>query len=185
VEHLVGLDKRAWTSRDVATLLVGNTALSELSMADALEVVSLMKARRVKEGSVITQEGTENSDYMVLILSGEAVVQSEAGAHDETVVLDVASTGALPGELGLLDGEPRSATCIASCYMDVAILERGKLTHLMAEKPRVAANLLAAILKKVAQRLRISNKKVRTLSQINRSLQDELHVTKNPLAEVG
>lgn len=90
------------------------------------------------------------------------------------MVLSVLGTGSIVGELGILDGHPRSATCTAVSDLDAAVLNREHFTGLMREEPRAACNLMGAILKRVSERLRATNKKLRTLTVINRSLLDEL-----------
>jgi CRP-like cAMP-binding protein len=83
-------------------------------------------------------------------------------------------SGALIGELGLIDGLPRSATVRAVTELDLAVLERGALTRLMNEKPSIACRLLANVLATLATRLRTANQKIRILHAINRSIQDDL-----------
>ncbi len=168
-------DQRRWERADVARLLVGRNALTELGLEDAMKVVALMESRRVKAGTKLVQEGTSNTGYMVLVLRGDAVVEQDFVKRSDSLVLNVVGPGHVIGEMGLLDGEPRSATCTAASEMDVAVLSRDNITQLIQTEPRAACNLLAALLARTSERLRNSNKKVRTLTQVNRSLQQELN----------
>ena len=174
-------DQRKWTRKDVAQLLISQTALTELDMVDALKIVALMEPRRFKAGIKLTQEGFTNTDYMLLILHGEAVVENEFSSANDSMVISVLGPGSLVGELGILDGEPRSATCTAVTDIDVAVLDRDHIAKLMKEEPLAACNLMGAILKRVSERLRATNKKLRTLTVINRSLLDELETLKTGL----
>ena len=50
---------------------------------------------------------------------------------------------------------------------------------LMREEPRVAARLLLAITKRLSDRVRETNRKVKALAQINRTLRQELNLVMN------
>jgi len=166
-------DHPKWSHTQVAELLISHTALTELSLGDARKIAQLMKTRSIKKGSVMVQEGTSAS-YMLLILRGEGVVENESLKKSESLILGVVGSGHIIGEMGLLDGEPRSATCTASTDVDVALLDRSALMQLIAQEPATGCKLLAALLQRTSSRLRVTNKKLRTLAQINRTLEHEL-----------
>jgi CRP/FNR family transcriptional regulator, cyclic AMP receptor protein len=179
---------RRWSQLEAAELLVCSTALSELDRSDALKLVALMQPRHVQAGTVLVQEGLKDTDFMLLILDGEASVQSDTDnghsssdpALDETpegLILSILGPGNLIGEMGVLDGEPRSATCSAVSDMDVAILRREDLGQLMQSHPQAACNFLSVMLKRVSEKLRLANKKLRLMRSINQSLTSELHAT--------
>ena len=46
---------------------------------------------------------------------------AELNQSDESVVVSVLASGSLIGEMGILDGEPRSATCTATTELDVVM----------------------------------------------------------------
>jgi hypothetical protein len=62
--------------------------------------------------------------------------------------------------------------------MDIAVLDRPGLSRLIETVPSVACSLLAAIVSRVAERLRATNLKVQTLSAANASLQQEIEALK-------
>lgn len=167
-------DKRRWTRRDVAELLISKTALTELDLEAATQVAQLMQARRIKAGTVLMREGVTNTGYMVLVLQGEAVVENEIANANDSMVITVLGPGSLIGELGILDDKPRSATCTAVSDMDLAVLDQDGLAELIRTDGRVGSALLGAILRRVADRLRQTNRRLLTLTQINRSLHQEL-----------
>ena len=83
--------------------------------------------------------------------------------------------GSLIGEMGLLDGAPRSATCTALTDLKLATLSREALMSLIDSYPTVAARLLLAISKGLSDRLRDSNRRLRLLMQVTRAVQLELN----------
>ena len=172
-------DNHKWSHVQVAKLLISHTALTELSLDDARKIAQRMHTRSIKKGAVMVQEGTSANNYMLLILRGEGVVESESLKKSESLILGVVGAGHIIGEMGLLDGEPRSATCTAFTDVDVALLDRAALTQLIAQEPATGCKLLAALLQRTSSRLRVTNKKLRTLAQVNRTLEQEL-IALNP-----
>jgi CRP-like cAMP-binding protein len=173
-------DKRTWTRADVAELLVSRTALTELKMDHALQIVRLMMPRRISAGTVLMQEGVTTTGYMAMVLQGEATVENDVRSRDESMVLTVLGTGGLFGELGVLDGKPRSATITASTDMDIAVLDRPALSRLIDTVPHVACALMGAVMVLMAERLRATNAKVKALTAANWTLQDELDARRGP-----
>ena len=106
-------EQRKWSRHDVARLLSSSTALADLDLEAALAVVKGMKSRRFKAGTVLFQEGMVASSFMLLVLRGEVVIEQESVKKADNLILGVAGPGSILGEMGLLDGEPRSATCTA------------------------------------------------------------------------
>lgn len=168
-------EQRKWSNLEVAKLLISRTAMTELSLEDAQKIVPRMHTVSIKEGSVLVQEGTSsNSNYMLLILSGEAVVENEGLKKKDSLILGVVGTGHIIGEMGLLDGEARSATCTAFSDMEVAVLDRAALAQLIDAELATGCKLLAALLQRTSSRLRATNRKLRVLTQINRTLEQEI-----------
>lgn len=163
-----------------ARLLVTPSALDELNLADAVKIVGYMKPRIIKAGTVFIREGeTRQNDYMLLVLDGDISVENELPGLHESMVVQVMGPGSLIGEMGVLDGAPRSATCTATTDVAVAVLTRSALTRLLKDEPRVAARLLLAISKRMADHLRETTRKLRTFAQMNKALQEELQVVMN------
>ena len=160
-----------------AALLVTEGALVELSAADGREIVGYMRPTRMPAGSVVIRAGeSSHSDFMALILSGEVTVENdvESAGKGNSMVVSVLGPGSLIGDMGIIDGAPRSATCIASTDLALAVLTRQDMTRLMDERPTVAARLLMAIAKRIADHLRETNRKLVALSQVSKALEQEL-----------
>ncbi len=161
---------------NAAYLLVTPTALADLSKADARAVVSFMLLRRVDMGTVLIKEGEVTyTDFMMLILEGEVLVDNEVAQAEDSMVMSIIGPGSLIGEMGVLDGAPRSATCTATSELSVAVLSREALLTLIKSNPAVAARLMLAISKRLSDRLREANRKIRTLGGLSRALQQELN----------
>jgi CRP-like cAMP-binding protein len=167
-------DTRQWSAEEVAQLLVSSNALMELTLEESLEVVRLLAPVQVAAGTVLIEEGVTSTGYMALVLEGEAVVANAIEGSDESVVLSDLGPGAVFGELGILDGKPRSATITAVTDMSIAVLDRVGLARLIDSMPGVACSLLSAIIVRVGERLRATNARVQELVAENKRLRDEL-----------
>lgn len=158
-----------------AALLITEGALVELSAADAREVVSYMRPERIKAGEVVIREGESmRNDFMALVLDGEVTVENSVAAAHDSMVVSILGPGSLIGDMGIIDGGPRSATCTASTDLALAVLTREALTRLMDTHPSVAARLLLAMSKRIADHLRETNRKLMTFAQVSKALQQEL-----------
>ncbi len=163
-----------------AHLLVTPSALADLSLQDAARVVGYMKPKRFKAGTIVIQEGESRyNDYMLLLLSGDIAVENELPGANDSMVVTIIGPGSLLGEMGVIDGSPRSATCTANTDITVGILTRTALMRLLRDDPGVGARLLLAITKRMSDRLRETTRKLRTFAQMNRVLQQELNVVMN------
>jgi len=160
-----------------AQLLVTPTALADLSASDAREVVGFMKPKRFKLGTVFIREGdVTHTDFMMLILDGEVLLQNEVASAGDSMVMSIIGPGSIIGEMGVLDGAPRSATCTATTDLTVALLTRDALLKIINENAPVAARLMLAISKRLSDRLREANRKIKTMGGLSRALQQELDV---------
>jgi len=158
-----------------ARLLITPDALAGLRIEDARQVVRYMRPMRIEAGTAFIEAGeAESTDYMLLVIDGDVTVESQASPTSEGMVVTVLGPGSLIGAMGLIDGEPRSATCTAGTDLSVALLTREALLRLMDEQPAVAARLLLAISKCLSDYVRDANRKLMTVTQVSRALQGEL-----------
>ena len=165
------------TSADkAAAMLIGPAALMQLSPDDARVVVSYMRPHRLAQGTTFIREGdADKTDFMLLILDGEVTVETIVVSRSEPITLTVLGPGRLIGEMGLLDGEPRSASCTATTDVRGAILTREALGKLLDDDPRTAAKLMMAISLRIAVRLRESTDKLKMYTQLTQAMQQEIN----------
>lgn len=164
-----------------ARLLVTSSALDDLTLTDAMVVVTYMRPKRIAAGTVFIKEGEARyNDYMLLVLEGDLTVENDMpGAMGDTLVVNVIGPGHLIGEMGVLDGSPRSARCTATTDIAAAVLSRTALMRLLKAHPQTGSRLLLAISKRMADRLRETTRKLRTFAQMNKALHEELQVVMN------
>ena len=158
-----------------AKLLIAPTALMQLTREEAFTVVSYMTPRKIPMGTTIIREGDKtDTGYMMLLLEGEITVENIVVSRHAPVTVTVLGPGSLIGELGLVDGRARLATCIASTDARCALLSRDALEKLSEENPKTAAKLMFAVSLRIAERLRETSEKLKMYTQLVQAMQKEI-----------
>lgn len=158
-----------------AELLTAPSALMHLSLEEARVVVGYMSPRFITADTTFIKEGDAQDDgFMALLLDGEVIVEGITVSRTEPVTITVLGPGSLVGEVGLVDMEPRSASCTTSTDSMFAILTREALSSLIAEQPSLGAKLLLAIAARLAERLRDNARKLRLYAKLAKAMQQEL-----------
>jgi CRP/FNR family cyclic AMP-dependent transcriptional regulator len=149
-----------------AALLEISPILRDFTAEEADLLGANMLLVRAGPGQLLIAEG-EASDWMMMLLSGTVDVgKRRIGAEgDETegdavTRLAVIKEGAVIGEMSMLDGEPRYASCRALSEVEAAVLTRGAVSRLIEKHPAVGAKLLVKLTQLLAQRLRNTSSKL-------------------------
>jgi CRP/FNR family cyclic AMP-dependent transcriptional regulator len=168
--------ERPLSSRDQAAhLLIAPTALITLSLTEAKIVVSYMQPETVPAGETFITEGDAvNNGFMVLLLSGEVLVENITVSRTKPITVTVLGPGSLIGEMGLLDTGPRSASCTASTDIQCAVLTRQALEDLIEQQPAMGAKFLLAVSARIAERYRETQKKLVLFARLAATMQQEL-----------
>jgi CRP/FNR family transcriptional regulator, cyclic AMP receptor protein len=167
-------------------LLRTPTALAQLSPEESACVVSFMRLASFAPGATIIREGDQQeTGYMLLVLTGEVSVQTSDAGTREPVVISVLGPGNVIGAMGLLDGAPRSATCVANSRIEAAVLSRGALDQLIEQHPHVGAKLMVALCQRVSDQLRATGQQIGMYVQLMQSMQLEIDSLKQQLRDRG
>lgn len=163
------------SAHEAALLLRAPTALMQLSELEALTVVGFMRPCQFETGATIIRQGeTDDTGFMVLVLSGDITVETVMASRAHPATVTVLGPGSLIGEMALVDGGARSASCIASSQVRCAVLTRDALEALTAEQPAVAAKLMTAVAQRLGERLRESGHKLQVYSNLVKTMQQEI-----------
>lgn len=158
-----------------AELLTAPNALIHLSLDEARVVVGYMTPRFIPADTTFIKEGdAADEGFMALLLEGEVVVESITVSRTEPLTIRVLGPGSLIGEVGLVDEEPRSASCTTSADSLCAILTREAFKALINEEPRIGSKLLLAIAARLAERLRDNARKLRLYAKLAKAMQLEI-----------
>lgn len=165
------------TSADLAAeMLTARSALMQLSHEEARAVVAYMRPHKIPEGTTFIREGdTKDTGFMLLVLDGEVTIENIVVSRTAPITVTVLGPGSLIGEMGLLDGSPRSASCIAMSDLRCAMLTRDGLNQLLNDDPRTAAKLMMAISLRIADRMRESQEKLKLYAQLTQAMNEEIN----------
>lgn len=113
-------------------------------------------------GTEIIREGTIG-DFMLLIIEGsvEIVKLDTSGLP---IRISTTGPGKTLGEMSLVDGEPRFASCIAMVDTLFAVLDRDNLSRIITDEPRIGVKIMTELLMLLNQRLRsVSNELIKLI----------------------
>ena len=165
-----------------ARMLMANAKTANLTFPEALVATDAMRPQKVRAGTLLMQEGERgDTGYMALVLEGEVRADTNSGIPEKDIVISIIGAGSMLGEMSLIDGAPRSASCTALTDVKLAILSRESLLDLIETHPAIAARLLMAICGNLSGRLRDTNRRLRTISQVGSEVQRELDVMQREL----
>ena len=136
---------------EVLTAINKEVLFDEFYRYEIEELCQFMHCFGAPTGTVLLQEG-EAGDHLILLLSGRVIVRKTdlAGkAHSLAMV----GEGSILGEMSLIDGQPRFATCIAAEATRFAVLSKSDLNEILALHPRLANKFLTMLLQIMVERL--------------------------------
>jgi len=105
-------------------------------------VADLSRIVDIPAGTVVTQMG-EPGDSFFVIIDGSVAVRTPVGAGS------LLQPGDFFGEMSLLDGEPRSATIVATTDVRLAIVDRSHFWRLLDETPDLIRRILTILSRRV------------------------------------
>ncbi len=117
-----------------------------------------LRCYRAPAGATLIREGSRG-DFMVIVLDGQCEIVRN-GADGLPRRLGLAGPGKLLGEMSMIDGEPRFASCIALEDTLIAVLDRDSLSRIIAGDPRLGIKILMELVLVLSQRLRSASGKL-------------------------
>ena len=124
----------------------------DFEAAELEQLAAYMRCYRAPTGTEIIAEN-EPGDFMILILEGWVeIVRKDTQGLPQRIA--TAGPGKTLGEMSLIDGEPRFASCVSLGIVEFALLDRETLSRLITEHPRIGVKLMMELLMLLNQRLR-------------------------------
>jgi len=133
--------------------LVGRSQFfAEFTRDDINMLSSYMHVYRAKPQDTILQEG-ETGDYMLMLIDGEVDIYKTNLLGGQQHLTSV-KAGTTLGEMSMIDGAPRFATCIALRNTTFGVLTRDNMGRIIHDKPGLGAKILIKLVTLLSQRLR-------------------------------
>ena len=133
--------------------LVGRSQFfAEFDRDDIALLARYMQIYRAQAGQTLIREGNVG-DYMLLVIEGTIAIYkaSPTGAQQHMTTV---SPGRTLGEMSMIDGEPRFATCIAIDATTFSVFCRDSMVRIIMEEPALGAKILIKLVTLLSQRLR-------------------------------
>ena len=145
-----------------ATQIHGMISYSPLfenfNLAEIRLLSHFMQVYRAEPGVEIIREG-EPGDFMMMLIEGRIEVFKQDRWNAPRIIAMI-EPGKTLGEMSMIDGEPRFATCVAAERCMIAVLTRESLARIILEQPILGAKILMELVLMLSQRLRQTSSKL-------------------------
>lgn len=128
------------------------------NLAEIRLLSHFMQMYRAEPGVEIIREG-EPGDFMMMLIEGRVEVFKQDRWNAPRLIALI-EPGKTVGEMSMIDGEPRFATCVAAERCMIAVLTRESLARIILEQPILGAKILMELVLMLSQRLRQTSSKL-------------------------
>lgn len=127
------------------------TLFSSLDEEERQDLAERLVYSPFARGDVLTRQGSV-AHWLYIIVSGEAEAWWQPPEGPKRL-LEKRGPGSVFGELGLMTGEPRRATVVATTDIEAYRLDKNSFEHVIRERPELAEQM-SVILQQRLERLR-------------------------------
>ena len=145
-------------NNEIREMLMDCGLFLALTPADFSAAAGYFSISSIDKGDAIFSEGDAGT-FMCIIHSGTVSVQKRNG-EGKPVETATLRSGRAFGEMAVLDGERRSASCVAASACTLLNLGKDSLDKMLNEAPKVAAKIIRAIAIAMSKRLRMMDGQV-------------------------
>ena len=156
--HLEYLGDATKFAAQIHALIPKCTLLENFSPAEVRLFAHFMHVYRGEPGMEIIREG-DGGDFMLMVVEGKVEVHKR-DRWNTPQLLAVGESGRTLGEMSMIDGEARFATCIAVEPTLIAVLDRESLARIIVEQPLLGAKILMELVLMLSQRLRATSQRL-------------------------
>ena len=156
--HLEPLGDATQFATQMHALIPKCALLENFSPAEVRLFAHFMEVYRAEPGTEIICEG-DGGDFMLMLLEGRIEVHKRDRWNTPQMLASV-EAGRTLGEMSMIDGEPRFATCLAAEPSLIAVLDRESLARIIVEQPLLGAKILMELVLMLSQRLRATSKRL-------------------------
>src|SRR5919204_1100131 len=158
LSHLEYLGDATKFAAQMHALISKCPLLENFSPAEVKLLAHFMDVYRAEPGVEVIREG-DGGDFMLMIIEGKVEVQKRDRWNTQQL-LAVVEAGRTLGEMSMIDGEARFATCIAVEPTVIAVLDRENLARIIVEQPLLGAKILMELVLMLSQRLRSTSQRL-------------------------
>ena len=156
--HLEHLGDATRFSPQIHALIPHCDLLENFSPAEVRLLAHFMDVYQAPTGTEIIREG-ESGDFMLMLIEGRVEVLKRDHWNVPQMIAQV-DAGKTLGEMSMIDGEARFATCVAAEPTVLAVLDRENLARIIVEQPMLGAKILMELVLMLSQRLRVTSQRL-------------------------
>ena len=156
--HLESLGDAAGYAERMQALIPQCRLLENFSDAEVRGLARFMHVYKAEPGVEVIREG-DGGDFMLMVLEGEVEVHKRDRWNTPQLLATV-QAGRTLGEMSMIDGEARFATCIATSPVLIAVLDRESLARIIVEQPLLGAKILMELVLMLSHRLRATSQRL-------------------------
>jgi CRP/FNR family cyclic AMP-dependent transcriptional regulator len=150
------------TNYGLSLVVLRNVPLfSGLSEAE-LEKLSKVSVRKRVERTAFVVRAGESTDSLYILLTGRAKV-TNTDEEGREIILAWLGPGEFFGEMGMIDGSPRSANVVASEACELLVLSKDAFQRCLQDNFLVAQKLMQILVR----RLREADRKIESLALLD------------------
>ena len=127
----------------ISDMLIECKLFSHLPYTEIQSVSSHFGILEIKKGDTIFDEGDDGT-FMCIVYSGRVSI-IKTDQNGRAVVMASEGPGHTLGEMAVLDGERRSASCVAETDCVLITLSREAMDDMLETHSRIGAKILRAI----------------------------------------
>jgi CRP-like cAMP-binding protein len=139
---------------EISSMLIDCDLFNHLPPAELRAAAHYFGVSKIAGGETVFEEGDVGA-FMCIVHSGSIAV-IKANQNEEQVEMVTLGQGRALGEMAVLDGERRSATCRATEDSILLTLSKEALDKMLEEHPRIGARVIRAIAVSLSRRLRMA-----------------------------
>jgi CRP-like cAMP-binding protein len=156
--HLEHLGDATKFSQQIHALIPKCSLLENFSPAEVRLLAHFMDVYRAQPSVELIREG-DGGDFMLMVVEGKIDVVKR-DRWNTPQLLAVVEPGKTLGEMSMIDGEARFATCVATEPVLIAVLDRESLARIIVEQPLLGAKILMELVLMLSQRLRATSQRL-------------------------
>jgi CRP-like cAMP-binding protein len=156
--HLELLGDATHFSSQIHALIPKCPLLENFSTGEVRLLTHFMEMYKAGPGVEIIREG-EAGDFMLMLVEGKVEVVKR-DKHNTPQLIATVDAGKTLGEMSMIDGEARFATCVAMEPVVLAVLDREALARIIVEQPMLGAKILMELVLMLSQRLRATSQRL-------------------------
>lgn len=149
------MPEHSYLINEIRDMLLDCGLFNTLHAADVLAAAGYFNISKYAPDEFICEEGDAGT-FMCIIHFG-AVSIRKTNSSGDNVEIATLRKGRAFGEMAVLDGERRSASCKAISDCTLLVLSRDSLEKMIADTPKAAAKVIRSIAVSMSKRLRMTD----------------------------